>query len=46
MNNYERAQTDAKFGLIMVGMTQDSVFMHLYEQMENHDADEDPRPAG
>ncbi len=48
MGEYERAETDARFGMIMAeNLLRDSMFMWLYGRIEAHAPDdEDPRPAG
>lgn len=47
MGEAERAQVDAKFGWIMAeNMSRDSVFMHLYGEIEANAPDDDPRPTG
>lgn len=34
MSNYERAEIDAKFGILMSDMASDSIFMWYYEKLE------------
>jgi hypothetical protein len=34
MGNVERAELDARFGIIMVELADDSVFMWYYEKLE------------
>jgi hypothetical protein len=52
MGEYERAQVDARFGMIMAeNMLDDSVFMFHYGRMEARAnaaeaTDDDSRPAG
>jgi hypothetical protein len=48
MDEYERAKTDALFGIMMAeNMLDDSVFMFQYGRLEARAAtDDDPRPAG
>lgn len=46
MGEYEQAQTDAKFGMIMAeNLLRDSVFMWLYGRIEADAPDDDPRPS-
>lgn len=49
MGNVERSHTDAMFGVIMLmsGMSQDSVFMHYYDQLGGgHEGEPDTRREG
>lgn len=33
MSNVERAEIDARFGILMASMAEDSVFMHYYKKL-------------
>jgi hypothetical protein len=37
MSEVERAQNDARFGIIMSDLARDSIFMWYYEKLEEHD---------
>lgn len=37
MDNVERATTDARFGIIMTSMSDDTVFMWYYAKLEEND---------